>query len=337
LVVERVWVQAVVDADGQQAYRTRCLIRPQQTHYLDVELPAPPAGIRFAALLEGKGLPWTTGDGPGGRFVRLRLDSADVAQGPQHLDLVQLLPPRAGSRWDVTLTPPRLRGPVFIGPVRWQISLASGNLLVGRDSAAEFEWRWGWQRGLLVPQPAWSTADLQRWFGPDSRSAVQALEGLETTLVGWQPALEPVSYVVVPWSSALFVGSFAVLSLGLGAVWVAPRWRVAGAVVLALGLVWLAAVRPDALALVSFTAEPGLAVLSVVLVARWWARRRYRRRVLFLPGFARPTVDPVRVHRGTVATESSLVRNGVGTSRVRREPSTIDGPAEGLGLPTGER
>jgi hypothetical protein len=337
LVVERVWIQAVVDTDGQQAYRTRCLIRPQQTHYLDVELPAPPAAIRFAALLDGKGLPWTTGEGPGGRFVRLRLDAADIAPGPQHLDLVQLLPPRPGFRWEVMLTPPRLRGPVFIGPVRWQISLASGDLLVGRDGSTEFEWRWGWQRGLFVPQPAWSTADLQRWFGPDSRSAIDAGDRLEATLVGWQPALEPASFFVVPGSWALLVGSISVLGLGLAAVRVAPRWRVAGAVVLAIALVWLAGVRPEVLALVSFAAEPGLAVLGVVLVARWFAQRRYRRRVLFLPGFARPTVDPVRVHRGTAATGSSLVRNGAGMSRVRREPSTIDAPAAEPGLPAGER
>ena len=40
LPVERVWVQAQADEDGRQAYRTRCLLRPRQTHFLDVELPA---------------------------------------------------------------------------------------------------------------------------------------------------------------------------------------------------------------------------------------------------------------------------------------------------------
>ena len=80
LVVERICVQAVVDADGQQVYRTRCLVRPQQTHYLTVELPASPAAIRFAALLDGKRLPWSVPEGAGGRFVRLRLDPAEAGR-----------------------------------------------------------------------------------------------------------------------------------------------------------------------------------------------------------------------------------------------------------------
>jgi hypothetical protein len=337
LVVERVWVQAVVGTDGQQAYRTQCLIRPQQTHYVDVELPASPAAVRFAASLDGKGLSWMTADGPGGRFVRLRLDPADTRPGPQHLELVQLLPPGPGSRWEVTLTPPRLRGPVFIGPVRWQIGLASGDLVVGRDDSAEFEWRWGWQRGLFVPQPAWSTADLQRWFTPDSRSAGDASDGLDAALVGWQPALEPAPLFVVPRSWALLIGSLAVLGIGLAAVRSAPRWRVSGAVVLVIALVWLAAARPQLLAVGLYAAEPGAAVLAVVLVARWWAQRRYRRRVLFLPGFARSSADSVRGHReGSPAAGSSLVRNGAAPSRVRREPSTIDAPAAEPGLPAGD-
>ena len=95
LVVERTWVQAVVDADGQQAYRMRCLVRPQHTHYLDIELPAPPTAVQFAALLDGKRLPWTAAE-EGGRFVRFRLDPTDVARDSQQLELMYLLPPQPG-------------------------------------------------------------------------------------------------------------------------------------------------------------------------------------------------------------------------------------------------
>ena len=119
LVVDRTWVQALVNGDGQQEYRTRCLVRPQQTHYLEVELPGPPAAIQFTAQIDGRRLPWTAPDGAGGHLIRLRLDPPESGRGPLILDLIYLLPPQQrGSRWQLTLAPPRVRGPVFIGPVR---------------------------------------------------------------------------------------------------------------------------------------------------------------------------------------------------------------------------
>jgi hypothetical protein len=323
LVIDRVWVQAVIDADGQQAYRTRCLVRPQQTHYLDVELPAPPASAQFTALLDGKRLPWTVAEGTGGRFVRLRLDPADVNRGSQELDLAYLLPPRAGdSRWQLTLTPPRLRGPVFVGPVRWQVGLASGDLLVDPVDAAAFDWRWGWQRGLLAPLPAWSAADLRRWFTPEARP-IDVTDRLETALVGWQPAAEPLQFLVVPRPLALLVVSLAVLVIGWVAVRVGPAWRVGGLMGLVGGLVWLAIDRPQMLAVMLYAAQPGAVVLVVMLTARWAARRRYRRQVLFLPGFARPS-------------DSSRARASVNGNRPRREPTPIDLPAQQAELPAGE-
>jgi hypothetical protein len=335
LVVDRIWVQAVVNADGQQEYRTRCLIRPQQTHYVDVELPAAPAAIQFGAQLDGKRLTWTATDGAGGRFVRLRLDPAESARGSVVLDLIYLLPaPRGASRWQLTLSPPRLRGPVFVGPARWQIGLASGDLLVDSGDTATFDWRWGWQRGLLAPRPGSTAADLARWFSADARpvDAGDQLRGVpadgwETGLVGWQSALEPLRFLVVPRPLALLFGSLAVLAIGFAAARIGPAWRVAGSVVLVAVVAIMAIVRPQALALLIYTAEPGLAVLAIALVARWAAQRRYRRRVLFLPAFAR--VEP----RLENQNGSSLVRNGAG--RGRREPTTIDAPTPQGGLPGG--
>jgi hypothetical protein len=322
-------VQAVVDADGQQEYRTRCVVRPQQTHYLDVELPAPPLAAQFNALLDGKRLPWTATDGAGGRFVRLRLDPAEAARGSLVLDLVYLLPAqRGGSRWQITLSPPRLRGPVFVGPVRWQIGMASGDLLVDLGDTAAFEWRWDWQRGLLAPRPAWSAAELARWFAPDARTADTAdalrgspAEGWETALVGWQSAAEPLQFLILPRPLALLLGSLVVLALGFAAVRIGPAWRVAGAAMLIALSAALAFVRPQALAWIIYTAEPGLAVLVIALAARWAVQRRYRRQVLFLPAFARPAES-----RSASPAGSSLVRNG-SANRGRREPTTIDAPS----------
>jgi hypothetical protein len=319
LVVERIWVQALMDEDGQQAYRTRCLVRPQHVHFLDVELPAPPAAVQFAALLNGKRLNWQTVET---RTARLRLEP-DPGRYPQTLELTYLVlhgrtEMARGSRWQVTLVPPRLRGLVFIGPLRWQVGMASGDLAVSLDDDLDFETRWDWRRGLLGPQPAWTAAALQRWFFTDARpqaSEADPTDGMETTLVAWQPAPEPLRFLVVSRPLALLVGSLAVVGLGLAAAcWVGPRGRLIGAVVLAGVLTWFGVTYPQPLTVLLYVAQPGLAVLVVVLGTRWLLQRRYRRQVLFLPSLAHPQTSGSSSGRG-------------GGNRARREPTTIDAPA----------
>ena len=112
--------------------------------------------------------------------------------------------PADDRRWQLTLTPPRLQGPVFAGPVRWQIGLAADNLLLATDGGTHFDWRWGWQRGLLAPCPAWAANDPYR--GPP-------VEGFETALTVWQSGAEPLNFVAVPRPLALLVGSLAVVAV----------------------------------------------------------------------------------------------------------------------------
>jgi hypothetical protein len=194
---------------------------------------------------------------------------------------------------------------VFLGPVRWQIGLASGDQLVAIGDDVRFDWRWDWQRGLLTPRPAWSATDASR---------ASPVESMDSALFGWQPAAEPLTFFLVPRTLALLGGSLAVIVLGLIAVRVGPVGRTVGAVVLAIALVWLAVARPQAFSISLYAVEPGAAVLAVLLLARWAAQRQYRRRVLFLPAFTRPS-----------PSGSGVVRKPPG-SRVRREPTTIDAP-----------
>jgi hypothetical protein len=53
-------------------------------------------------------------------------------------------------------------------------------------------------------------------------------------------------------------------------------------------------------------------VLLIVIVVQWLLQRRYRRQLIFMPGFSR------------VAPGSSIVRGG--SSHRRRDPSTVDAP-----------
>ena len=198
--------------------------------------------------------------------------------------------------------------------------MASDDLLTELSDTVAWDWQWGWQRGLIAPRPSSTTAELARWFAPDGRSAEDSLrgvpaEGWETALVGWQPAADPLRFLVVPRSLALLLGSLTAIVLGFVAVRIKPAWRVAGSmIVLALSIL-LAIARPQMLALLVYAAEPGLIVLAVALAANWAAQRRYRRRVLFLPTFA-SVKEPHAEDAG-----GSAIRNGAAN---RVPPGTHD-------------
>lgn len=82
---------------------------------------------------------------------------------------------------------------------------------------------------------------------------------------------------------------------------------------LALGLLAVALTLPALLPPLLFGAEPGLAVIVLMLGVFWFRQDRYRRQLVFISGFTR------------LKAGSSLVRNGKSSKRPR-ETSTIDAP-----------
>ena len=70
---------------------------------------------------------------------------------------------------------------------------------------------------------------------------------------------------------------------------------------------------PGLLAMLLYGAQPGAVVL--VLIMQWLLHQRYRRQVVFMPGFTR------------VKAGSSLIRSSSMQNRPR-EPSTIDAPTK---------
>jgi hypothetical protein len=307
-LIDRLTIQAVIESDGRQAYRTRCVVRTQTTQYLDVRLPDTPESARFAARLDGKRLPWTVTDDPSRCCVRIRLDPADPNRTASELDLVYVL--AGGLGWRIMLTPPVFVGPVLIGPARWQIGVAADVLLFDAGSDASFDWRWDWQRGLLTPRNAWAASEGPRGTAADRADAV---------LSTWQTVAAPLYFVAVPRPLALFLGSLSVIALGLAATRVSPIRRVVGAFVAGAGLICLAMIRPQNLAVLLYIVQPGVAVVVALIVGRWLARRRYRRRVLFLPTFAE-----------TAANGSGVARNGNSDGRARQDSATTDAPAHQL-------
>jgi hypothetical protein len=201
-------------------------------------------------------------------------------------------------------------GAIYVGPVRWQVGLAPVDVAFDLDGSATWEQRWGWQRGLATLRPALSTSAVTRWFFADSRPAPEP--EVDAALVGWHD-LDPLRLTVVPRPAALLAGSLAVLLVGLAALYFGRSRGLAAAVVAlsASGLL-TAALWPQAVGQAVSVSLPGIAVLVVVAVVQGYLQRRYERRVVFMPGFARKSMPG-----------SSVARNGL---PVHREPTTIDAP-----------
>src|SRR5262249_9076705 len=129
-----------------------------------------------------------------------------------------------------------------------------------------------------------------------------------------------------------------------------PMGAMLGLTAAAVGLVW-----PGLLGAILYGCQPGMVVLLIVLAVQWLVRERYRRRVVFLPGFRRLTTGASMARRGVASGGSG--RRGAGGAapwpfpsgeparaadagapparshssapKVGGEPSTVDEPAAG--------
>ena len=112
----------------------------------------------------------------------------------------------------------------------------------------------------------------------------------------------------------LLACSLGFLVLGLTFYFTSLPRALFWALVVLLGLGGLAASLfwPGVLLAVLYGCEPGLVVLLIVVGVQWLLQRRYRRQLIFMPGFTR------------VAPGSSIMRGG--SSNRHREPSTVDAP-----------
>jgi hypothetical protein len=311
VIVDKVLLQIHVQEDGSEHYRARFRLSKLQVDHLDIRFPAAISGLFLDVVLDDKKVPWRLVGGDG-RVVRLSLEPSLYRQSAL-LEIVYQLPrsqPESEALWQTMLHPPELLGNVSLGTIRWQIQMPSKWVPVLLDSDATAEQRWGWRGWLPAPEAATSAADLETWL-TDKASDSKGLP----SLVCERASLEPLRVLRVPQSIWLLIGSGVLLVIGLGlnfAPLPAPLYWSAvlllGAAMVAGGVVW-----PAILPAVLYACLPGLAVLFVVVGVQWLVRQRYRRQLLFLPGFAR-------------APSGSSLSRGSGVSRTR-DPSTVDAPA----------
>lgn len=329
VMIDRALIQASVSDGGHQTYRARFLVNRLNTRHLDLAFPGRVSQLNLEVLLDGKKVTRLETSVRGGnkllednRVVRLDIEP-DLYHKPVILDIRYQLTGghSASGAWYTTLQPPEFRGNVFMGRVRWQVTLFPHWVALYLGDGFPLEQQWVWKGGLLMPKPALSRVALEEWFlaplaGPAAGAdALAAAEEGEATLVCSRAGLGPLQVMHVSRQIWLLVCSLVFLLLGLS-LGFAPIGRgLLGVLVGILAVVLLNAAIwwPTLLPVIVYGCEPGAGVLVLLLVGQWMLHRRYRRQVVFLPGFTR------------LKAGSSLARQGI-ANRQRNEPSTVDAP-----------
>jgi hypothetical protein len=320
-VLDRALIRVVQTESGTQSYRVRFLLSKLGARHLDIDLPAALASSSLTVSLDGKVPPLQLLNdarqaGDVGRRVRLQVEP-DLYRQPVVLDLSYSFEPRpADSRgtFQATFKPPQLVDAVLLGRVRWQVELPARWIALYPQAGYTVEQRWGWSGWLiapLAPRPAATGAELDGWF--TAEEAPGTVES-EPSLVCWQTALGPFQLVEVPQQWWMLLCSLTVLALGIGLFLLRLGrtlfWICLGAAVAAVAVV--GSLLPGTLSVILYGCEPGALVLVLFLGIHWLLHTRYRRQVIFMPGFTR------------LKPGSSLAR--AAAAGRPREPSTVDHP-----------
>jgi hypothetical protein len=310
VVVDRALIQVKVDEDGLEHYTARFRLRKVTAAGLDVRLPAPAALFALEVRVNGHKDRYDTRDGgKKGTVVHVPVAPSMVG-GPVDLQIDYQLPrnqPEAEGIWQTILHAPEILGNVFLGRVRWQVTLPDSWVPVAAGADVHPEQTWDWHGWLPAPVPSIDAAALEKWV-----TDRPGREEAPPSLVCSRTSLEPLRLLRMPRQAWFLLCSGVLLVVGLG-LYFAPLshysfWltlALLGLGVVAAGVLW-----PAVLPAVLYGCEPGALVLAVLLGFQWLLHQRYRRQVVFLPGFKR------------LKPGSSLVRGTRG-----REPSTVDAPA----------
>jgi hypothetical protein len=286
-------------------------VRKVNADHLDIELPVAIEGCLQSITLAGQRINhWRPIDW---NVVRLPLEP-DLYTQPVVLDLVYKLPASFAADkgfWRSVVHPPIFRPEVLIARQRWDVTLPSSavGILLGKGTSLDYTW--GLQNGLLAPRAAVTSEDLDAWL--TGKESTEAPAG-EPSLAFDRLAQTPVAIFHLPWKLWLLSCSGTLLLVGISLLFLPlPRsvfWLVLGLLGLALlmaGLLW-----PATLPALVFGCEPGLLILLLLLGVQWLVQERYRRQVVFMPGFSRSSAN---------SSHSS------GSGKRPREVSTVDAPA----------
>ena len=309
VVFDRGLVQVSVREDGAQYYRARFLVRKLNADHLDIKFPGPAMNLPLLGIiLDNEHIDNCAPLESDSTTLRVPVKPSLYGQ-PVFLDVEYLIPASAveGERlWQTQVHPPLVANAVFVAGVRWQFAFPPGVLPIGGWGAGQMDYHWQFHNWLLTPEPGATPEELERW--------TKGSDGARTlSLVIGRASLEPMRIWHFPRQIWLLVCSGVVLAVGLVLGLASSRiffWLMVLLVIgigIGVGLAW-----PALLPNVVYGGQPGLVVLVVILAIQWMLQERYRRQVVFMPGFTR------------LKSNSSLVRAGTGRPR---EPTTVDAPA----------
>ena len=353
VLADRALIQVRVTEGGFQHYRVRFLLRQVGTDHLDLALPAALAALDLHVTLAGKAVDLRPVEGSraGANVARL----LPLGTGPAVLDVTyQLVPGRTadGGALRTVLQPVTIPGLLAGVPTRWQVDLPPSWVPLSLEGGSAAAWQWGRRGWLLAPRPAATRGDLEQWFRADTAAGTPLpdAEAAEVpSFVCWRGGPAALTLSHAPQQGWLLVCSLGVLVLGLALYFLPlgpqrgdaspnrlfwPLLALVGLAVAGLGLVW-----PGLLAAVLYGSQPGLAILVLVLGIQWLLHERYRRRVVFLPGFRRVKTGSSLTRAGSsgalaAAGSAEGERPASGSPggrssaapRPRSEPSTVDEP-----------
>ena len=179
------------------------------------------------------------------------------------------------------------------------------------------DFRWGWQGWLLGPEPLLTGAELESWLTGRDVDAPSA----PVNLTFWRSSPEALTFLHLPRQFWLLMCSGFFLILGM-TLYLAPwphwlRWLILFS--LLIGLSALLLFWPGWAPALFMGLQPGLAVAAILAFFHWVFKERYRRQLVFMPGFSR------------VQSGSSLTRAKGGNPP--REAATVDAPPPSLARP----
>ena len=322
--VDKILTRAEVQSGGVD-YRCQFLLNTVNTAQLQVEFPEAIGQLESPAL--------TIGSGPNTRRIKVTPSPTNVSGRvaiipiPDTINLPTVLEVRYRLRPSpdtnvllpqVLIRPAKLRGNVSVGETETQVIFEDDQafLTLGPDRSAPV--RWDWQNWLFTPQ---SVSDSSISVNSAASGAMEQvrMNGAVVRTKG------PVELRVLSASRGvwLFVcsGTMLTVLLLLNVIFVRRKWiATLLALLLAGGLFAVGVYWPSLLILILYGCQPGFVVLVPLALLQWLLQRRYRRQVVFLPGFTR------------LQTGSNLIVPGK-----RNEPSTIDAPEAKMGSLSGNR
>jgi hypothetical protein len=312
LVADRAFIQVRMLDDGSQQCRARYLLSKLPVDHLDVELPIALSLFRPVFELDGRPVRFDKLDATE-RVLRLKL-YPELVTLPAVLEISYTIPADGMDRnhfWRTTLQAPVFRSEeMVIGQMRWQLTTPAPMIAASLGRSVRADMQWGLHSWLATPDVAVPAAEMEAW--PAEKEPAQPAAAIIYSFT--HVSLQPETVYHLPRWGWLLGCSGLLLIVTLGGYF-APRPRWAAWLLLpspALALVAVALFSPAAMPAVLFGLQPGLLLFLLFVGIHWLLQERYRRQLVFLPGFTRAKPG------------STMVRADV--AKRPREASTVDAP-----------